>query len=81
MELNQTINLMESDNYQDRFKAEYMQLLIRLEKLKAMMYKWEKGTLEFTPTCPKRAFDLQIQAMDNYLTILEIRAKLENIPF
>lgn len=33
MKLKDTIKLMESDDYKDRFKAEYYQVKIRKEKL------------------------------------------------
>ena len=34
MELKDTVQLMQSDDYKDRFRAEYQQLVIRFEKLK-----------------------------------------------
>lgn len=34
MELKDTVSLMLSDDYKDRVKAEYLQLSIRIEKLK-----------------------------------------------
>lgn len=34
MELNNTVELMNSSDYKDRFKAEYYQTKIRYEKLK-----------------------------------------------
>lgn len=37
MKLKDTIKLMESDDYKDRFKAEYYQLKIRKEKLQKML--------------------------------------------
>ena len=43
MTLEETKDLMCSPNYKERFKAEYYQLKIRYEKLKAMCEKWEKG--------------------------------------
>ena len=39
MELKDTIELMQSEDYKDRFKAEYFQLKIRYDKLKAMLEK------------------------------------------
>lgn len=39
MELKDTIKLMNSENYQDRFKAEYLQVKIRYDKLKTMVDK------------------------------------------
>lgn len=79
MTLKDTTALMESDNYKDRFAAEYYQLVIRYEKLKAMLDSWDAGTLEFSPTCPRSTYNIQIQAMVEYLAALEARAVMENI--
>ena len=79
MVLKNTIPMMESESYKERFKAEYFQLAIRLEKLKAMVEKWDNGTLNFEPTCPREMYDRQIMAMSQYLDILQERAKLEDI--
>lgn len=43
MELKDTATLMVSSDYKERFKAEYYQLKIRLEKLKCMLQKWDNG--------------------------------------
>ena len=43
MELKDTTTLMVSSDYKERFKAEYYQLKIRLEKLKCMLQKWDNG--------------------------------------
>ena len=79
MELKDTITLMTSDDYKERFKAEYYQVKIRYEKLLAMIEKWEKGELTFTPTCPRETYNFQLRAMKEYLDILVIRAKIESI--
>ena len=79
MTLNDTAALMKSDNYKDRFAAEYYQLALRYKKLKAMLDSWDAGTLEFTPTCPRSTYNIQIQAMVEYLAALEARAVMENI--
>lgn len=79
MTLNDTAALMKSDNYKDRFAAEYYQLAIRYKKLKAMLDSRDAGTLEFTPTCPRSTYNIQIQAMVEYLAALEARAVMENI--
>lgn len=39
MELKDTIELMQSSDYKDRFKAEYFQVAIRLQKLDDMLKK------------------------------------------
>jgi len=46
MELKETIDLMNSDDYKERFKAEYLQVKIRYEKLRKMLVKLDAGTLE-----------------------------------
>ena len=51
MELKDTIDLMQSDDYKERFKAEYYQAKIRYDKLDTMTVKYEAGTLKFTPKC------------------------------
>lgn len=80
MELKDTIKMMESVDYKDRFVAEYGQLAIRHKKLVAMLEKWDNGTLPFTPTCPRSTYDLQIRAMADYIAILEARAIMEGVP-
>ena len=79
MNLNETISLMTSDDYQERFKAEYFQLKIRHDRLKQMVEKWNAGDLAFQPTCPKSTYTLQLRAMEDYLAILEARALMEEI--
>lgn len=79
MELKDTIELMQSDDYKDRFKAEYWQVADRYKKLSAMLVKWDKGELNFTPTCPRSTCNMQIKAMTDYMAVLEIRAVAEGI--
>lgn len=78
MELKDTVKLMQSDDYKDRFTAEYIQLLTRYYKLKKMVDNWE--TLNFLPTCPKSIYNMQLRAMSDYLAVLEARAAIEHIP-
>lgn len=79
MELKDTIELMLSEDYKDRFKAEYWQTKIRYNKLRNMIGKYNAGTLEFKPVCPIGGLIEQWEAMGNYLDMLEIRAKIEGI--
>ena len=79
MELKDTIELMNSENYKDRFKAEYYQTKIRYEKLRKMLIKHSAGTLDFTPTCSIVTLENQKQYMGEYLKTLEIRAEMEDI--
>lgn len=77
--LNDTALLMVSTDYKDRFKAEYIQLKTRFESLKTMLSNWDNGKLSFTPTCPRSTYNLQIEAMEKYLAILEARAIFEGV--
>ena len=79
MELKDTIEMMTSEDYKERFKAEYYQTKIRYGKLKYMLEGWDDGTLGFIPICPRSTYDLQISAMTDYIAILEARAVMEGI--
>ena len=77
--LEQTINLMISDDYKLRFKAEYYQTKIRYDKLHKMLIKAEAGTLDFKPTCSLELLKEQKYHMGMYLHALEVRAEIEGI--
>lgn len=79
MKLSETVEMMNSTDYKERFKAEYNQLAIRYKGLKTMLDKWDNGTLQFEPTCPRSTYNMQIKAMADYLAVLEARAVMENI--
>lgn len=79
MELNDTIELMKSSDYKERFKAEYFQVKIRLNKLIEMLNKWNNGELTFTPVSTKITLELQKKAMLDYISVLETRANMEGI--
>ena len=74
MKLVDTIPLMESEYYKDRFKAEYYQLTIRIEGLKQMLDKYKHGTLKSTPICSYTLLSEQLKTMETYATCLEMRA-------
>ena len=79
MELKDTMELMVSENYKDRFKAEYYQAKIRYKKLHKIIIKSQAGTLDFELSCPPEILEKQACFMGNYLKALEIRAKIEKI--
>lgn len=79
MELKDTIELMNSDDYKDRFKAEYYQAKIRYDKLRKMLVKYEARTLDFELSCPPEILEKQACYMGNYLRTLEVRAEIEKI--
>ena len=70
---------MMSEDYKERFKAEYKQLEIHFDGLKKMLKKWDEGTLAFEPTCPRSTYNMQLKAMADYMAVLEARAVMENI--
>lgn len=78
MDLLDTVDLMDGD-YKDRFRAEYIQLAIRLERLITMLKRLDRGVLEFEPTCPEDMLWKQAHIMEDYKIILEERAVLEGI--
>lgn len=51
MELQETIEMMNSNDYKERFKAEYHQLKIRTVKLASFLRKYKNNELDFTPKC------------------------------
>ena len=79
MDLNATVSKMQSEDYKERFKAEYWQTKIRYDKLHRMIVQAEAGTLHFTPTCDLDLLKTQKRHMGAYLFCLEIRAEIENI--
>lgn len=79
MELKDTIVLMTSDNYKERFKAEYLQTKIRAQKLRATLNAMKDGTLKFKPKCDYDLLHEQLVYMQSYLGVLERRATIEGI--
>ena len=79
MELKETVEMMLSDDYKERFRAEYNQLVIRYNKLKAMLTKWDTGQLNFEPSCNRGLYNFQVRAMADYIAVLESRAQIEGI--
>ena len=77
--LRETAIGMCSNDYRERFIAEYKQLALRYKALVNMCIKWDNSQLDFSPTCPRELYDDQLVAMKQYLDILEKRAKIENI--
>ena len=77
--LSETIDLMTSDNYDDRLKAEYYQLKIRMNGLYDMLLKYKMGKLSFTPKCSYDLLYGQYRVMDLYLQYLCDRAEIEGI--
>lgn len=79
MELKDTIPLMTSADYRERFKAELAQLRIRRQKLTNLLDKMELGTLDFEPKCSFELLADQHDVMLEYEILLFRRAEVEGI--
>lgn len=87
-ELKETVPEMLSEDYKERFIAEYKQTKIRYERLKnfntrikaAEITKFTDKPVEVPPhDCPIDLLREQQAVMGNYLHILEVRAVIEGI--
>lgn len=82
-ELKEKVELMNSEDYKERFIAEYHQVKIRYEKLKNFCNKIEVETMlgkEVTKhDCPLELLREQQKYMGLYLSVLEKRALIENV--
>lgn len=78
-DLKDTIELMQSSDYIERFKAEYYQTKIRYNKLHKLLVQLDAETAPFTPKCPKELLRKQCSDMGSYLYDMEVRACIEGI--
>lgn len=79
MELKDTVEMMNSDDYEEQFKAEYYQTKIRYDKLHQLLVKREAGLLESELKSPATKLQEQKRYMGEYLRCLEVRAAIEGI--
>lgn len=79
MELKDTVELMTSDDWKDRFKAEYLQTKIRYEKLHKLFIKRSVGKLDFETPIPIESWNIQLNHMGMYLAELEKQAVIHGI--
>ena len=79
MELKDTIELMTSPNWDDRFVAEYLQTKIRYERLHELIIKREVGKIDFDTPIPLESWKAQAKYMGLYLHELEKQAVLHGI--
>lgn len=78
IELKDTIYLMISNNYKERFIAEYTQLMLRYGKLSDLIIRYKKekyiiGSMDIED------LEEQVVIMRKYIDILQKRAKKEHI--
>lgn len=89
VDLKDTVPMMNSADYKERFKAEYYQTKIRWERLKAFNNKIEasertafgcqKRVEMPLHDCPTDLLREQQHVMGEYLHLLEVRAVIEGI--
>lgn len=77
--LTDTLSMMLSDDYKERFLAEYIQVCVRLNKLTTIVDQFEAGTLPFKPSCPIELLKKQMVDMNKYRNDLEKRVMYEDI--
>ena len=79
--LNQTVELMSSEDYKERFIAEYVQVKIRYLRLERVLKRVSDKTAPdcFTPTCPIEILEEQLVIMRMYIKLLVKRSNLEEI--
>jgi hypothetical protein len=83
--LSDTVELMQSTDYRDRFVAEYIQTALRYERLKEFntmieaAEQWMYSDDMIDHDCPLELLQKQQKAMGEYLHVLELRAKIEDI--
>lgn len=77
--LGDTIELMRSDDYKDRFIAEYAQVYLRAQKLELMLIDYRNKTLDFMPQTDIDTLTDQLTYMNRYILILQKRARIEGI--
>ena len=80
-QLNQTVDLMNSESYKERFIAEYAQIAIRTLRLERVLKSIEDKTCPkcFEPTCDIEILKTQYKAMNAYRATLIFRASIEEI--
>lgn len=79
MMLEETVPLMTSEDYRERFRAEYFQTKIRAHKLATMISAYERDELDFTPQTPLLILLQQLAQMLEYLSTLALRGQIEGI--
>ena len=79
MTLKDTVDMMTSENWKDRFVAEYRQTKIRYEKLHKLIIKREVGKHGFETPIPLDSWKEQAYHMGLYLYELEKQAAIHGI--
>ena len=75
--MNDAVEMVLSEDYKERFIAEYVETKIRYERLHNIIIKWCAGKADFVTDI--ELLEEQAKHMGNYLKTLEIRAVKEDI--
>lgn len=75
--MNDAVKMVLSEDYKERFIAEYVETKIRYERLHSIIIKWCAGKADFVTDID--LLEEQAKHMGNYLRVLEIRAVKEDI--
>ena len=63
--------------YKERLKEEHAQLEERVTKLNSFITKYNMGEIDVELDCPLWLLELQLNAMNTYLTVLKKRIEIE----
>lgn len=63
-------------DYKDRLKEEHAQLEYRVNKLNSFITKYNMGEVDVELDCPLWVLELQLNAMNTYLTVLKKRIEI-----
>lgn len=77
--LQESADWMFSDDYKQRFVAEYVQVAARLALLKRVLDNRDDREVEFETTCSRSALEDQASVMEDYAIVLQERADREGI--
>lgn len=81
MTYEESAKAMFSDDYKERFIAEYVQVTTRASRLLEMLVRYRDGAdkLGFKPACSYEDLTMQLEYMNDYIKTLEKRAKIEGV--
>lgn len=77
--LEETVELMLSEDPDDKFKAEYFQLENRFITLNEMLTEWDVGRLDPAPKGDRYTYGQALGSMRTYLQTLALLAKARGI--
>lgn len=71
------LKMFVSPDWKERARGELVYLQEKTRNLRAMLEKYKAGKLDFTPNCTFELLTQQLNAMQSYLNIVELRATFE----